>query len=69
MRSFKIVLLNKEQLDKKTQEKYTIQIKDNETPKIAAKKLFEKYLQRRNEFYIKETTNESKKRIGGPYLF
>jgi len=69
MRSFKIVLLNKEHLDKKKQEKYSIQVKDDDTPKIAAKKLFEKYLSPKNEFYIKETTNESKKKIWGPYLF
>lgn len=65
MRTFKVILINKEQI----KDKYSTKIKDNETPKIAAKQLLNKYPTIISEIYIKETTKDSKKKIYGPYIF
>lgn len=65
MRTFQIILINKEQI----KEKYSIKIKDSETPKIAAKQLVNKYPNIISEIYIKEKTKDSKKKIYGPYIF
>lgn len=63
MRSFKIVLLNKEEVN----DKRIIKIKDTETPKIAAKQFQNTYLKPSDEIFIKEITKDSKKKIYGPY--